>query len=162
MRNRFSRRSFLASSLAASALMCTPVRAAEERRKKIALIGTAVFKFSHTQHFLDRLLLGYAWGGQWHRPDIDLVSIYIDQFPANDLARATAKRHDVPIHATVEEALTLGGSKLAVDGVVIIGEHGDYPRNERGQTLYPRYKFFKQVVKVFEAGGRSVPVFNDK
>ncbi len=49
-----------------------------------------------------------------------------------------------------------------MDGVVIIGGHGDYPRNERGQTLYPRYKFFKQVVKVFEARGRSIPVFNDQ
>src|SRR5689334_2458440 len=143
MPNRFSRRSFLASSLAASALMYTPLRAAEERRKKIALIGTAVYKLSHAQHFLDRFLLGYAWGGRWHRPDVDLVSLYIDQFPKNDLARAIAKRHEVPIHPTVEEALTLGGSKLAVDGVVIIGEHGDYPKNDRGQTLYPRYKFFK-------------------
>ena len=56
----------------------------------------------------------------------------------------------MPIYPTVEEALTLGGSKLAVDGVVIIGEHGEYPSNDQGQTLYPRYKFFKQVVKVFE------------
>jgi hypothetical protein len=162
MRNKLSRRSFLASSMAASAFICAPLRAAENRRKKIALIGTAVYKLSHAQHFLDRFLLGYAWGGRWHRPDVDLVSLYFDQFPANDLARATAKQHGVPIHPTVEDALTLGGSKLAVDGVVIIGEHGDYPRNERGQTLYPRYKFFKQLVKVFEAGGRSVPVFNDK
>jgi hypothetical protein len=162
MGHTLSRRSFLATSMAASALMCAPLRAADNRRKKIALIGTAVYKLSHTQHFLDRFLLGYAWGGRWRQPDVDLVSLYIDQFPENDLARATAKRHGVPIHSTVEEALTLGGSKLAVDGVVIIGEHGDYPRNERGQTLYPRYKFFKQVVKVFEASGRSVPVFNDK
>jgi len=29
-------------------------------------------------------------------------------------------------------------------------------------VLYPRYKFFKEVVKVFESSGRSVPVFNDK
>ena len=56
----------------------------------------------------------------------------------------------------------MGTSELAVDGVVIIGEHGDYPRNEKGQTLYPRYEFFKQVVEVFERCGRSVPVFNDK
>ena len=63
---------------------------------------------------------------------------------------------------TIAEALTLGGSKLAVDGVVIIAEHGDYPTNEKGQTLYPRYEWFKEVVKVFEASGRAVPVFNDK
>ena len=66
------------------------------------------------------------------------------------------------LYPTIEEALTLGGSRLAVDGVVIIAEHGRYPKNESGQTLYPRYEFFKRVVKVFEQSGRSVPVFNDK
>jgi hypothetical protein len=157
-----SRRSFLASSLAASALACSPLRAANKRRKTIALLGTAVYKHSHAQHFIDRFLLGYTWAGGWRRPDVDLVSLYIDQFPENDLARATAKRHDVPIFPTVEEALTLGGSTLAVDGVVIIAEHGKYPRNEKGQILYPRYKFFKQTVGVFESSGRGVPVFNDK
>ena len=157
-----TRRSFLASSVAASVLAAAPLRAAENRRKKIALIGTVDYEHSHTQHFLDRFLMGYTWGGSWRRPDVDLVSVYIDQFPGNDLARATAKRHKVPIYPTIEDALTLGGSKLAVDGVVIIGEHGDYPKNEKGQTLYPRYKFFKQVTEVFESSGRSVPVFNDK
>src|SRR5204863_1299647 len=68
----------------------------------------------------------------------------------------------VPILPSIADALTLGTGRLAVDGVVIIGEHGDYPENERGQVLYPRYAFFKEVVKVFEASGRSVPVFNDK
>src|SRR3954464_2658018 len=162
MSQMFSRRSFLASSLATTASICTPLRASEHRRKKIALVATAVYNLSHAQHFLDRFLLGYAWGGGWRRPDVDLVSLYVDQFPENDLARATAKRHGLPIYPTLEDALMLGGSKLAVDGVVIIGEHGNYPRNEKGQTLYPRYKFFKQVVKVFESSGRSVPVFNDK
>src|SRR4249919_3834789 len=131
MSNTLSRRSFLATSLAATALTCVPLRAAENRRKKIALIGTAVYKLSHAQHFLDRFLMGYTWGGAWRRPDVDLASLYIDQFPDNDLARASAKRHNVPIYPTVEEALTLGGSNLAVDGVVIIGEHGVYPRNDQ-------------------------------
>ena len=45
---------------------------------------------------------------------------------------------------------------------MIIGEHGDYPRNEKGQILYPRYEFFKQCVEVFEKDGRAVPVYNDK
>jgi hypothetical protein len=62
----------------------------------------------------------------------------------------------------VAEALTLGTSNLAVDGVVIIAEHGEYPVNSKGQKRYPRYDWFKQVVKVFEGSGRSVPVFNDK
>ena len=158
-----SRRSFLVSTAAAgAALACMPVRAAERPRKKIALIGTEVRRHSHAQHFIDRFLLGYTWVGGWRKPDVDLVSLYIDQFPEGDLARAAAKRHNVPIYPTIAEALTLGTSKLAVDGVVIIGEHGKYPRNEKGQTLYPRYEFFKQIVKVFEASGRSVPVFNDK
>jgi len=162
MPSNLSRRTFLASSLAASALLCTPLRAAESRRKKIALLGTADYKHSHTQHFVDRFLQGYTWAGGWHQPEVDLVALYIDQFPENDLARATAKRHGLPLYPTVEEALTLGGSKLAVDGIVIIGEHGEYPKNEMGQTLYPRYKFFKQAVKLFEASGRAVPIFNDK
>ena len=66
------------------------------------------------------------------------------------------------IYPTIAEALTLGGSKLAVDGVVLVGEHGNYPRNEKGQTKYPRYEFFEQIVKVFRDSGTSVPVFNDK
>lgn len=155
-----SRRSFLVSG--AAALAALPVVAAERRRKKIALIGTEVRRHSHAQHFIDRFLLGYSWGGAWRKPDVDLVSLYIDQFPEADLARAASKRYNVPIYPTIADSLTLGTSRLAVDGVVIIAEHGKYPRNDKGQTLYPRYDFFKQIVKVFEASGRSVPVFNDK
>jgi hypothetical protein len=86
----------------------------------------------------------------------------VDQVPEGDLARERAARHKLTLYPSIAEALTLGGSKLAVDGVLIIGEHGTYPKNELAQTLYPRHKWFKEVVKVFEASGRSVPVFNDK
>jgi hypothetical protein len=160
-----SRRSFLLSTAAAATVACASpltARAAARPRKRIALIGTVVRRHSHAQHFIDRFLLGYTWDGGWHRPEVELVSLYIDQFPEGDLARATARRHGVPLFPSIAEALTLGGSRLDVDGVVIIGEHGKYPRNEKGQTLYPRHDFFKQVVKVFERSGRSVPVFNDK
>jgi hypothetical protein len=165
MSSPLTRRSFLVSSAATAALAALPLRAAAPApRKKVALIGTMVRPLSHAQHFLDRFTLGYTWAGGWHRPSVDLVSLYIDQFPGgdDDLARRTAKRFNVPIFPSIAEALTMGTGKLAVDGVIIIGEHGRYPKNERGQTLYPRYKFFKEVVKVFETSGRSVPVFNDK
>lgn len=157
-----SRRSFLVSTASAAAFLAHPLRAATPRRKTIALIGTEVRLHSHAQHFIDRFLLGYGWNGGWRRPEVDLVSLYIDQHPKGDLSLTTAARHRVPIHATIAEALTRGTGKLAVDGVVVIAEHGQYPKTAIGQTRYPRYRFFKEIVKVFEDSGRSVPVFNDK
>jgi hypothetical protein len=56
----------------------------------------------------------------------------------------------------------LDGDKLAVEGVLLIAEHGNYPRNEKGQILYPRWEMFQQIVEAFRKAGRSVPVFCDK
>ncbi|MEZ5396375.1 MAG: hypothetical protein R2724_26725 [Bryobacterales bacterium] len=87
----------------------------------------------------------------------------VDQVGDNDVSRDCAKRHpEMKIYPSIAEALTLGGSKLAVDGVLLIGEHGNYPRNEKGQRLYPRYEFFEEIMKVYRDSGRSVPLFNDK
>ena len=132
-------------------------------RPKLAGVTTRFFKYSHTQHIVDRFLDGYGWNGVHHRPEMDLVSLYVDQVGANDLSRERAKRHPaMKLCPTIAEALTLGTGKLAVDGVVLVGEHGDYPKNEKGQTKYPRYEFFEQIVDVFRKSGKSVPVFNDK
>jgi hypothetical protein len=155
-----TRRRFLAGSIALMGAPC--VAKGNTTTKKVAFLGTEVRTHSHPQHFLDRMTLGYSWAGEWVAPRVEVASLYIDQFPEGDLAKSRAARHRLTLFPTIEEALTLGGSKLAVDGVVIIGEHGRYRKNEKGQTLYPRYEFFKRVVKVFEASGRSVPVFNDK
>ena len=158
-----SRRHFI-STVASTAMASTlpATTPASGTRKKIALLGTVNFTHSHTQHFIDRFLLGYGWRGEWRKPAVDLVSLYIDQFPTTDLTRARAKQYEVPIFPSIREALGRGGPGLAVDGVVIIGEHGEYPVNERGQRLYPRHAWFKEVVRVFEQAGRAVPVFNDK
>src|SRR6266446_782291 len=110
----------------------------------------------------ERFLVGYPSGGGWHRPPLDVVSAYVDQFPENDLSRQRAKEFGFTIYPTVAEALRCGGRQLAVDAVLIIGEHGNYPKTEWGQTKYPRYEFFKQVVEVFRQDGRTTPVFNDK
>lgn len=155
----WTRRSFLMAGAAAAA---TAHAAPATGRKKIALIATVMFKNSHAMHFVDRLAMGYVWAGEWLPPRTDLVSLYVAQFPETDLARGRSERYRIPIYSSIAEALTLGTGKLAVDGVVLIGEHGQYPENEKGQTLYPRYEFFKEIVKVFEASGCSVPVFNDK
>jgi hypothetical protein len=45
---------------------------------------------------------------------------------------------------------------------VLIGEHGTYPHNRKGQQLYPRRELFDQIVGVYRQAGRVVPLFNDK
>jgi hypothetical protein len=110
----------------------------------------------------ERFLVGYPIKGKWHKPDLDVVSLYVDQKPANDLSRKRADEFGFQVYPSIAEALRCGRDKLAVDAVLIIGEHGKYPRNELGQTQYPRYEFFKQVVEVFNKDGRTTPVFNDK
>ena len=132
-------------------------------RPKLAAVVTTYFKYSHAENIVDRFLYGYGWKGMHYRPPMDLISLYVDQVGKGDLS------HDRPgqfpslrIYPTIAEALTLGGSKLAVDGVVQVGEHGDYPRNEKGQTQYPRWEFFSQIIPVFKDSERSVPIFNDK
>ena len=132
-------------------------------RPKLAAVVTVYRKYSHGQHIVDRFLEGYGWNGKHHHPEMDLVSLYVDQHPKDDLVPDRAARFpQMKVYPTIAEALTRGTGKLAVDGVVLVGEHGDYPRNEKGQTLYPRYEFFQQIVEIFRASGRSVPVFNDK
>jgi hypothetical protein len=138
-------------------------RGGQNARPKIAAVTTIYFKLSHAQHIVDRFLFGYGWNSKFHHPPIDLVGLYVDQVGSNDLSRERAKLFpSMKIYPTIAETLTLGGSKLAVDAVLLIGEHGDYPQNKMHQTLYPRYQFFEQIVKVFESSGRTVPVYNDK
>ena len=137
--------------------------ASNRRRPQLAAVTNVYRKLYHAQHIVDRFLDGYGWNGEYHYPPMDLVSLYVDQVGPLDLSRERAARHPgMKLYPTVADALTRGGDKLAVDGVVLVGEHGDYPRNEMGQTEYPRYQFFEQIVKVFRASGRTVPVFCDK
>jgi hypothetical protein len=132
------------------------------RRKRMAVLTTEWRDRSHAWHMAERFLHGYPVQGRWHRPDIDVVSAYVDQFPKNDLSRERAKEFGFPIHRTIAEALRCGGDSLAVDAVLIIGEHGNYPDNKYGQKQYPRYEFFTQVADVFRKDGKTAPVFNDK
>jgi hypothetical protein len=133
------------------------------KRPRIAAIVTVYHKYSHAQHIVDRFLEGYGWNGRHHRPEMDLVSLCVDQVEEGDLSRDRERRFPLlRIYPTIADALTLGGSKLAVDGVLLVGEHGKYAHNEKGQHLYPRYEMFRQITAVYRQSGRAVPLFNDK
>jgi hypothetical protein len=156
---KISRRQLLAGAASPLLLRAQPDRP----RPRLAAITTTMFYLSHAQHIVDRLAGGYGWNGTYHHPPMDVVALYVDQVGKEDLSRERAARFpSMKIYPTIAEALTLGSGKLAVDGVVVVGEHGAYPSNEKHQTKWPRYEFFQEIVKVFRASGRSVPVFNDK
>ena len=157
-----TRRTFMGTLGAATVQATRPVIAGPVVPKKIAIVTTIWTYLSHAQHMGDRFLVGYPRNGRWHRPSLEVVSLYVDQKPEGDLSSQRAREHGFTIYPTIAEALRCGGEELAVDGVVIIGEHGSYPRNSKGQILYPRYEFFQEAVRVFEEDKRSVPIFNDK
>jgi hypothetical protein len=132
-----------------------------EGRKPLAVIATVYRPLSHAYHIANRFLFGYQRAAMPHVPRHYLASLYIDQVPDNDLSADLGRDFGVRVTRKVADALTLNG-QLAVDGVLLIGEHGNYPRNDKGQILYPRLELFEQIAEVFRRTGKSVPVFNDK
>ncbi|HEY7159448.1 MAG TPA: twin-arginine translocation signal domain-containing protein [Gemmataceae bacterium] len=163
-----TRRRFLKQSaaLGAATLLARPGRGAvidpPASDKKIAAIVTTYFRYSHADNIVTRFMEGFSIVGKSYPPPCRVASLYIDQVTDLDIGRPLAKRWGVPVFKSIAEALTLGRDKLAVDGVLLVAEHGDYPRNDKGQILYPRRRFFEEIVKVFQASGRAVSVFNDK
>jgi hypothetical protein len=156
----FSRRALLA--LGAAGLSSSAWAADSASPKKIAVITTIYRYLTHAQHIADRFLVGYPYQGRWRRPNMKIVSLFVDQKPEKDLSAQRASEFGFQVFPTIAEALRVGGPKLGVDAVLLIGEHGDYPQNELGQKVYPRYEFFREIVDVFEKDGAAVPVFNDK
>jgi len=129
---------------------------------KIAAIVTEYGPNTHADVMLGKFLRGFPTDEGLIAPRVEVASIYLDQVNARDIGVATARAFGVPIFPSILRALTLGGDELAVDGVLIIGEHGDYPRNEKGQKLYPRRHFFEQATGVICTSGRAIPLFSDK
>jgi hypothetical protein len=128
----------------------------------VAAVFTELRHRSHAFNILINMMGQCLFRGQWVDPGVDVVSFYADQFPDDDMAREASKRLGVPLFESIDQALCLGGRELAVDAVLLIGEHGEYPTNELGQKMYPRKEFFDRIVAVMERSGRFVPVFNDK
>jgi hypothetical protein len=128
----------------------------------VAAVVTTYARYSHADNIVTRFMEGFSIVGKSYPPPCRVASLYIDQVNDLDIGRPLAKRWKVPLFKSIPEAVTLGGDRLGVDGVLIVAEHGNYPLNAKGQILYPRRRFFEEIVKVFRDSGRAVPVFNDK
>lgn len=164
------RRQFLGLTLGSMGLTLigerfyTPLFAEDKPRAKlpIAAVVTVYHKNSHADVIVGKVLEGWTQDGGLG-PDLKLVSMYVDQVGENDLSGPLAQRHGFRIAKTIDEALTLGTDSLAVAGVLSIGEHGKYPSvPETDQVMYPRRRFFDEIVSTFKRCKKVVPVFSDK
>ena len=132
------------------------------RKLPVAAVVTTYGANSHADVIVGKVLEGYQQDGG-PGPDLEIVSMYTDQTPKNDLSRSLAEKHGFRICGTIDEAITLGTGKVRVAGVLSIGEHGDYPlTKDTKQKMYPRRRLFDAIAASFRKAGSVVPVFNDK
>jgi hypothetical protein len=143
------RRTFLSAGGAAAL--------ASTRHVKIGAVITAYYRNSHADVFIGNMLRGYHWDGKHHESQLEIAAMHLEQAPANDIGRAEAAKHGIPMKPTVRDVIVPG-----IQGVALIGEHGDYPTNEKGQKLYPRYELMEQIVNAYRETGRALPMFVDK
>ncbi len=154
--------------------------------RKIAALCTTYYPWSHADVIVTRWLDPHPHDAVvGFRPQSRIASLFVARMPPGDpppaawfsvppggrpdrydpsfdISRAVAARYGVPTFGSIREALTLGTDALAVDAVLLIGEHGEFPLNTYGQKLYPRKEMWEEVLAVFRASGRVAPVFVDK
>ena len=129
---------------------------------RIAAVVTTFFPNSHAGVLVPKFLRGFPTDDGLISPRSQIASLYIDQIHARDIGLQLAREYDIPVCESIRSALTLRGSELAVDAVLLIGEHGDYPRSALGQEMLPRRYFFEQICGVIAEAGHPIPVFSDK
>src|SRR5437868_3789094 len=88
--SKIGRRQFLSRTGFAGALLATapwPLKAAVfgRRRLKVAAVVTEFTYHSHAHVILENFVEPYLFNGKWISPGMDLVSLYVDQFPAGEL-----------------------------------------------------------------------------
>ncbi|MBT4483597.1 MAG: hypothetical protein HOC71_07960, partial [Candidatus Latescibacteria bacterium] len=132
----FTRREMLGTSGKAvlAGMASGGVSYAAGKRPRIACIVTYwAAPNSHADWIITKLLDGYWWQGAHIPSRVDVVSMYFHQLRDSELGQKVCESKGIPIFNRVREALTLGGKELAVDGVVLVGEHGNYHTNLKGQ-----------------------------
>src|SRR5262245_5344618 len=130
--------------------------------KNIAAIATVYYHNSHADLIVSRLLQTDTLDGKGNGSPLKLAALYTDQKPEKDISRLLAASHRFRVSPSIEDALTLGTGRLAVDGVLLIAEHGEYPKTSLGNTRYPKRRFWEETLQVFRASHQVVPVFIDK
>ena len=149
------RRTFLHSASAVP-VAGLPIRT-RPGAKRLAILASRWTPGSPARQVADRFLIGYPREDRWHRPAMDVVSLYVDRTPEVDQSRQRAAEFGFRIYSSVAEALRCGGDRLAVDGVLMLaGQGDDSGSGPSGSDL------LEPMLRVFEEDRRTVPVYWDE
>ena len=136
-------------------------------RPKVAALASVYHYLSHAYHIVGRFLDGFAvHDGRRPAPAPTSRSPACSSSrspPRPTSAAPRPQRHGVRLSPTIADALTLGTGKLAVDAVLLIAEHGDYPLQREAPEALSRGA--GTSARCSTSSGRraeSVPVFIDK
>ncbi|MCH2200603.1 MAG: hypothetical protein MK102_01425 [Fuerstiella sp.] len=129
---------------------------------RVAGVTTVYRHNSHADVIFTRLLKTDTLDGNGQKSPMKLASLYVDQIGDNDTSRTFTREHAVSVAESVTDSLTAGSDTLKVDGVLLVAEHGNYPRSDTGQIMYPKRRLFGEIADVFRRTGKVVPVFSDK
>ena len=137
--------------------LCAQAAAAEPPApaKNVAAIVTVYYHNAHADLIVGRLLQTDTLDGKGKQSPLKLVSLYTDQRPANDLSRGLAATYGFRLSDTIEDALTLGTGRLAVDGVLL---PTNSPRTQQLLSYlrhHPRFhaRYADEIASVFELRG---------
>jgi hypothetical protein len=78
-RRRFVGYSALGSSLLAYPPLMRSALAQNSSPVRLAILGSTYHLGSNLQTIADRFLVGYPFEGDWHKPNIQVVSLYVDE-----------------------------------------------------------------------------------
>lgn len=159
---RLSRRDFLATAASLSMASHGPAKPrpappTQTGRAPLAVLGSVYRPLSCLYHIAGRFLHGYPTDTGAHIPSQYVHTMWLDQLPENDVSRNLARAFGFRRARTVHDALSEG--RLGVNGVLLVAEHGNYPRNGDGQVLYPRFEIFAQAVAAFHETKSVAPVY---
>jgi hypothetical protein len=78
-RRRFVESAALSSAMLAYRPLLWGQQAPAQRPLRLAILGSVYRPQTNMQTLADRFLVGYPYDGEWHMPNVQVVSVYVDQ-----------------------------------------------------------------------------------
>ena len=102
-----SRREFLRSATSLAGAQFISPASQGPPKKKVAALISEYRPNSHADVIVGKILEGHYYAGQAREPGVQLVSMYTDQVPDEDMSRELSFRHRFRILPSIREAIIL-------------------------------------------------------